>query len=252
MENPTQTCLKLLNVTLTWKSGKVIVKANGKSYADLLKAVKRNVNLEELGVNIKRLKKTQHGDLLVEVPGKASASKFTQAVNIKRLKKTQHGDLLVEVPGKASASKFTQAIKSVDGDAEVILKTDNIVIHINNIDADISAEGLKEEIKKYKENLRNEDINNIDADISAEGLKEEIKKYKENLRNEDMKLLSLRPMYNGSQAATLLLGKDLGEHLCKKGRLKIGLGKDLGEHLCKKGRLKIGWSSCVVEKRVKT
>lgn len=48
----------------------------------------------------------------------------------------------MEVPGKASTSKLTRAIKIRDGGAEVILKTNNIVIHIYNIDADINADGL--------------------------------------------------------------------------------------------------------------
>lgn len=45
----------------------LLVKMNGKSYAELLKTVKNSINPRELGVDIKDIKKTRNGDLLLTV-----------------------------------------------------------------------------------------------------------------------------------------------------------------------------------------
>ncbi|KAK9717101.1 hypothetical protein QE152_g24370 [Popillia japonica] len=149
-----------------------IIKAQGRSYAELLKTVKTNVDLDKIGVKINKLRKTQHGDLLLEVPGKENATKLTNAVKI------------------------------ANSEAEAVIKSSKVVIHITNIDADITGKDLVGNLKNQKEGLQDEDI----------------------------KILSLRPMLSGSQAATLLVGKEMGDNLDKIGKLKIG------------------WTSCVVKK----
>ncbi|KAI4454261.1 hypothetical protein MML48_10g00007977 [Holotrichia oblita] len=156
--------------------GKVIVKAQGKSYADLLKTVKTSVNLEEIGVSIRKVKRTQKGDLLLEVPG------------------------------RENANKLSQAVKTSSSEAEVILKMSDTVVHINNIDADISAEDLKEEIRKHKKDLRDDQI----------------------------KVLSMRPMMSGSQAASVLLCRGLADYLVNmrnKNRMDFMYGAETCTHI---------------------
>ncbi|KAK9731766.1 hypothetical protein QE152_g13353 [Popillia japonica] len=48
---------------------KMIVKNNSTTYADLLKTVKDKVDLTKVGVQVKTIKKTREGDLLLEVRG---------------------------------------------------------------------------------------------------------------------------------------------------------------------------------------
>ncbi|CAH1188737.1 unnamed protein product [Phyllotreta striolata] len=49
------------------KSEKIILKAGGRSYADLLRDVRKNVDVNGLGVNVERVKRTRNGDLLMEI-----------------------------------------------------------------------------------------------------------------------------------------------------------------------------------------
>ncbi|KAG5897287.1 hypothetical protein JTB14_011453 [Gonioctena quinquepunctata] len=45
---------------------RVIVKANGKSFADLLKSVKENMDINKVGVSIKNVSRTDKGDIMLE------------------------------------------------------------------------------------------------------------------------------------------------------------------------------------------
>nr|CAI5852850.1 unnamed protein product [Callosobruchus analis] len=45
----------------------LIVKSNGHTYADLVKSLKSNTDLENVYIEISRMRKTQGGDLLLEV-----------------------------------------------------------------------------------------------------------------------------------------------------------------------------------------
>lgn len=155
-------------------SEKIIVKAQGKTYADLLRSVKTSVDINEVGVRVQRMKKTSKGDLLLEVNGRENASKLKKAISDK-----------------------------TDG-TEVIMKTNDTIIHINDIDADINTEGLKQEIIKQKSGLEEGDI----------------------------KVLSLRPTWNGNQTATVVLRKGVAEDFISRGKVKIG------------------WTFCRVRKRV--
>ncbi|KAK9687556.1 hypothetical protein QE152_g36183 [Popillia japonica] len=49
--------------------GRVLVKCGKSTYADLLKTVKEKVDLNRVGVNVKTIKKTARGDLMLEVDG---------------------------------------------------------------------------------------------------------------------------------------------------------------------------------------
>ncbi|KAJ8977860.1 hypothetical protein NQ317_004768 [Molorchus minor] len=109
---------------------KIIVKSEGKSYADLLRTVKRNVDIAKVGVTIRSLKKTEKGDLLLEIAG-----------------------------GTEKAKILKEEIKSKTKDMEVIVKSNDATVHITDIDADLDEEDLKDEIIKNgigiaKEQLR--------------------------------------------------------------------------------------------------
>lgn len=104
-------------------SEKVIVKAQGKTYADLLKVIKAKVDINEVGVKIKKLKNTNKRDLLLEV-------------------------------GKNDANKLKEAIKNNVQNSEVIIKTNDIVVHISDIDADLNVQEIRQEIKKTRRTCR--------------------------------------------------------------------------------------------------
>lgn len=110
-------------------SEKVIVKAGGKSYADLLKEVKGKVKLEESGIQIKTIKKTKKGDLLLEVQGQ-----------------------------KEKAIALRNLIRSQSTDTEVLVKTRDTILHMTDIDASIQADELIKEIQKSRSDLKDEDI----------------------------------------------------------------------------------------------
>lgn len=144
---------------------KIIVKAQpGKSYADLLRSVKSSVNIEDKGINIKAIKKTNKGDLLLEVTG-----------------------------GKGKALALKQDIQQNNQDAEVVIKTNEITVHITDIDASIGKEELKEEIMKA-----------------------------ENLLENQVNVISMRPTRNGNQTATVALKRDTARKVVKQGTIKIG------------------------------
>lgn len=63
---------------------RIIVKSGNTSYADLLKTVKDKVDLDEVDIQIKTIKKTREGDLLLEVSGdKQKAGALKEAINRK-------------------------------------------------------------------------------------------------------------------------------------------------------------------------
>ncbi|KAK9693458.1 hypothetical protein QE152_g34169 [Popillia japonica] len=63
---------------------RIIVKSGNTSYADLLKTVKDKVDPDEVDIQIKTIKKTREGDLLLEVSGdKQKAGALKEAINRK-------------------------------------------------------------------------------------------------------------------------------------------------------------------------
>lgn len=100
----------------------IIVKAGGKSYVELLKTVKENVDPEKLGVSVKSIRKTTTGNLLLKVEG-----------------------------GRKEASALTDEIRAkVDG-TEVIMKRKERVFHIADIDAVITAADICRDLNKLPE-----------------------------------------------------------------------------------------------------
>lgn len=64
-------------------------------------------------------------------------------------------------------------------------------------------------------------ISDIDADTDEGKLAQEIRKSRSDI-GDDLQVLSLRPMSNGTQAATVRMRKQVADDLAKSGRIKIG------------------------------
>ncbi|KAK9693590.1 hypothetical protein QE152_g34109 [Popillia japonica] len=48
---------------------KVIIKSDGKQYADILRTVKNSINIDQAGIKVKTIKKTIKGDVMLEIHG---------------------------------------------------------------------------------------------------------------------------------------------------------------------------------------
>nr|CAH7717661.1 unnamed protein product [Callosobruchus chinensis] len=93
----------------------VIVKAQGKTYAELVCALRKDVKLEDIEVS--------------------------------RMRKTHKGDLLLEVK-KGNAEKLRETIVSQSQGTQVIKKTQETVIHIYGMDSATTAEEIQNTIAK--------------------------------------------------------------------------------------------------------
>lgn len=70
------------NSTARPQTEKVIIKNTGSTYADLLKSVKNNVDLNQVGVKVKTIRRTAAGDLMLEVEGdKKKAGALKEAIS---------------------------------------------------------------------------------------------------------------------------------------------------------------------------
>lgn len=65
--------------TRPFKEDAVLVKMEGKTYADLLRTVKKEVSPDDIGVNIKTVRKTKNGELLLTVPHGVGAAEVLKA-----------------------------------------------------------------------------------------------------------------------------------------------------------------------------
>ncbi|KAJ8932749.1 hypothetical protein NQ314_014449 [Rhamnusium bicolor] len=114
------------------QTDKIIIKSEGKTYAELLRSVKTNVDIAKVGVTIKSLKKTEKGDLLLEVAG-----------------------------GKDKVKTLKDTIIAKTKDTEVFVKSNDATLHITDIDADINEEELKKEIVKSGAGVSEEQLSVI-------------------------------------------------------------------------------------------
>lgn len=145
---------------------KIIVKAEGKSYAELVKNVKSSINMGESRIQVNHQKMTKKGDLMIEVEGHENAEKIKEAVK-------------------------------------------------NNFN-EVTVEHKKNETTLY--------LTNIDADMNEKEISEEIKKYRSDIKREFFKIISVRQMRNGNQAATIQMEKEAATHYCNMGSIKMGWG----------------------------
>ncbi|KAK9686657.1 hypothetical protein QE152_g37029 [Popillia japonica] len=87
---------------------RIIVKSGNTSYADLLKTVKDKVDPDEVDIQIKTIKKTREGDLLLEVSGdKQKAGALKEAINRKIEKKIENKVSLIN-------NEFTLHVLDID------------------------------------------------------------------------------------------------------------------------------------------
>nr|CAH7739584.1 unnamed protein product [Callosobruchus chinensis] len=110
---------------------KIIVKANGKSYADLLRDVKSRVDIE------------------------------AENIKVKSVKKTAKGDLLMEVVGSCNAERLKKVIKENMGDAQTIHRANGMVLHLTDIDADVGETKVKKAVEKVFSGM------SINVEVSA-------------------------------------------------------------------------------------
>ena len=107
---------------------KIIIKGNGKSYAELLKNVKHSVDLKRTGVKVNKVKQTRKGDLLLEVLG------------------------------KTDANKLKEELKTNVKEIQLIHKSKETVMHLTDIEADVEEDELKEEILRNTAGMGTDDI----------------------------------------------------------------------------------------------
>ncbi|KAK9759232.1 hypothetical protein QE152_g150 [Popillia japonica] len=74
---------------------KVIIKSEGKNYADILKSVKNSVNIGEVGIRVKGLKRTMKGDVMLEIHGEKDKANTLKQKTIK-----ENEDARVEIINK--------------------------------------------------------------------------------------------------------------------------------------------------------
>ncbi|KAK9728135.1 hypothetical protein QE152_g18136 [Popillia japonica] len=80
---------------------------------DVLRAIKNGVQLDQIGVKLKTIKKTTTGDVLLEVKG-----------------------------GKEKAEILKQTIQESNQDEQITIRNNNDILHISDIDGDIDKRGL--------------------------------------------------------------------------------------------------------------
>lgn len=104
---------------------RLTIKSGEKSYADLLKTIKKNVDIDKIGVNVKNIRKTTQGDLLLEVSG-----------------------------GNGKANSLKDAIKDKVKNIEVKMRKQEKVFHILGIDAATSIEEVEEALTNAIEPIK--------------------------------------------------------------------------------------------------
>nr|CAH7745932.1 unnamed protein product [Callosobruchus chinensis] len=144
----------------------LIIKVGERNYADLLREVKQKVDVEKIGVNVKSLRKTGSGDIMMTLEG-----------------------------GKDMANTLQKEIKDKIAGANTTTWKNERVIHITDLDVLITEEDLQAELRK----ALGVDNNNV------------------------FRVSGLRPTKDGNQAATIIVDRNLGAELLRKGRLKVGL-----------------------------
>lgn len=101
------------------KGDAVVIKMGDMKYADLLKTVKGAINPSEIGVDVKQIKETRKGELLVAI---------------------QNGTDKAEVLKSEIRGKFPNAT--------VLLRKDKKVLHIKNLDSITTEEDVREAVAK--------------------------------------------------------------------------------------------------------
>lgn len=94
---------------------KILIRTEGRQYADILRTIKSNVDIDQVGVKIKTIKKTYNGDIMLEVRG-----------------------------GKDKAEALKHEIQKNNNSTRVTIKNEDDIIFITDIDGDVR----KDEVRK--------------------------------------------------------------------------------------------------------
>ncbi|KAI4467919.1 hypothetical protein MML48_2g00006521 [Holotrichia oblita] len=131
MTNQTDTARrhKLISRTQATKNEKIIIKAEGKTYSDMLRTIKQNVNIDEVGIKVKTIKKIARGDIMMEVQG-----------------------------GKDKAEALRREIQNNNEGTQVKVKNRDEVIHVLGIDGDVTQKEIEEAIRKNVASANYQDI----------------------------------------------------------------------------------------------
>ncbi|KAI4459448.1 zinc finger cchc-type superfamily [Holotrichia oblita] len=116
--NVTKSKMQTHRVKDAQQSEKVIIKAGGKKYADILRSVKSSINIDEAGIKVKAIKRTTKGDVMVEIQG-----------------------------GMDKAVALRQEIIKKNEDALVEIKNKSGIIYVSGIDGDVDSSELMHAIK---------------------------------------------------------------------------------------------------------
>lgn len=119
---------------------KVIIKSEGKQYADILRTIKNNVNIDEVGIKVKNIKKTAKGEVMLEIEG-----------------------------GKDKAEALKQAIKNSNGDTKVTIRNNDDVIHVSGIDGDVNDAEIAKAIKESVGDANEGDIKILSTRQNLDG-----------------------------------------------------------------------------------
>lgn len=111
------------------KLEKMVIKSEGKQYADILRTIKSSVNIDEVGIKIKSIKKTTRGEVMLELQGGAD---------------------------KAEALK--RGILSKTEGTRVEIKNKDETVYVTGIDGDVDSSEIEEAIKKSIEGANEGDI----------------------------------------------------------------------------------------------
>ncbi|KAK9729434.1 hypothetical protein QE152_g15951 [Popillia japonica] len=103
---------------------KIVVKSGTTKYADLLKKVKDNVDLDKDNVDLDKV-----------------------GVHVKTIKKTRHGDLMLEVSGDRERASALKAAISKKVENKVSVINNEMTIHVLDIDAAYTKEDAEEAIR---------------------------------------------------------------------------------------------------------
>ncbi|KAJ8911493.1 hypothetical protein NQ315_010865 [Exocentrus adspersus] len=154
---------------------------------------------EALKLDRKRLKVTTAGPTRIDYLRKIMEYIFREydiqiTIVGKAMKRKDMGQKKIEViGGKGKAMLLKQTIEEKNQNAEVMIKTDEVILHITDIDASYNPEELRNEIIKS-----------------------------ENLQEHQARIISMRPSQNGNQTATVAMKRAAGLRVINRGKIKIG------------------------------
>lgn len=131
---------------------KIFIRSEGKQYADVLRTIKSNVDIDRVGVKIKTIKKTYNGDIMLEVQG-----------------------------GKAKAEALMQEIQNKNDSTRVTIKSTEDTLLITDIDGDVQADDVRKAIIERIEIARAEEVkilslkpNQFGAQTAAVSLRKDV------------------------------------------------------------------------------